>query len=510
MSVLHNMLPDQHNTLSPHHITSAHSAMLSLPRFGRKMRSVSPASLSAPDNFGHSRKRAHSDQPEKLTTAASAKRSRTVPSSPCTSPVAASFDRERTTPTQLPKLSEALGQPHQNSRWTPLANTHTSREYVSLPSLSDTLAHASPTKVKPPTVSLDYFDTYKPNDENWRYGLLDLIRHSKAENAYYENVSRLPPILSLQLGRPHFDARVAKLLPVFPERKVNFPYESNYTYLNSTYMRDVERYPEYLELARSLVLLSRPIATPTSSPQHPHCLHHGRDLMDAAHDRPSLLDRHRQSPCPRNAPYSPQRTMLPQYTAHPTTTHQPSYHREYSSQHTRQFHPAPPLGPEKHGRPEYSLPVLSPSSPKYTSHGYAPLPYSTPDGEFRLRAALPKASPSATKFIPITPPSIKDKTRSELMKSPPRTAQSLPRVCILCGLDQSPCWRPLWSTKEGQLCNLCGLRYKKTAARCLNSDCKKIPAKGEWALMQTRGKVDFSGERAYACLDCGGQVEVRK
>ncbi|ODV73405.1 DNA-binding transcription repressor ASH1 CYBJADRAFT_162779 [Cyberlindnera jadinii NRRL Y-1542] len=88
------------------------------------------------------------------------------------------------------------------------------------------------------------------------------------------------------------------------------------------------------------------------------------------------------------------------------------------------------------------------------------------------------------------------------------------RKCISCGSDQSPCWRPSWSTSAGQLCNSCGLRYKKTGARCISKSCCRIPAKGEWATMKARGKKTFTKEdgsvvQAYACLNCNGEVEVK-
>ncbi|ONH68991.1 Transcriptional regulatory protein ASH1 [Cyberlindnera fabianii] len=88
------------------------------------------------------------------------------------------------------------------------------------------------------------------------------------------------------------------------------------------------------------------------------------------------------------------------------------------------------------------------------------------------------------------------------------------RVCISCGTDQSPCWRPSWSVTAGQLCNSCGLRYKKTGARCVEKSCCRIPAKGEWLAMESRGKVELTKENgekciAYKCLHCGGEVEVK-
>ncbi|ANZ74404.1 BA75_00445T0 [Komagataella pastoris] len=96
------------------------------------------------------------------------------------------------------------------------------------------------------------------------------------------------------------------------------------------------------------------------------------------------------------------------------------------------------------------------------------------------------------------------------------------RVCISCHSNHSPCWRPSWSALEGQLCNSCGLRYKKTGARCTNRSCLRIPAKGEWTLMKNKGKLaipiygnnehgEFTvlgEELKYKCLHCEGTVEV--
>lgn len=85
------------------------------------------------------------------------------------------------------------------------------------------------------------------------------------------------------------------------------------------------------------------------------------------------------------------------------------------------------------------------------------------------------------------------------------------RRCISCGSDQSPCWRPSWSASAGQLCNSCGLRYKKTGARCTESDCGRIPAKGEWAVMRNTAKRNpDTGRMDYACIYCRGVVEVNE
>lgn len=84
------------------------------------------------------------------------------------------------------------------------------------------------------------------------------------------------------------------------------------------------------------------------------------------------------------------------------------------------------------------------------------------------------------------------------------------RKCISCGSDQSPCWRPSWSVSEGQLCNSCGLRYKKTNARCLNKSCGRVPAKGEWLTIKNNAVKGPDGDLLYHCFYCGGQIEVKK
>ena len=83
------------------------------------------------------------------------------------------------------------------------------------------------------------------------------------------------------------------------------------------------------------------------------------------------------------------------------------------------------------------------------------------------------------------------------------------RVCVSCHSSDSPCWRPSWSPRrQDQLCNSCGLRYKKTHTRCLNDACRKIPTKGELNIMRANGVqhgtvAGLSGTReGYRCLFC--------
>lgn len=83
------------------------------------------------------------------------------------------------------------------------------------------------------------------------------------------------------------------------------------------------------------------------------------------------------------------------------------------------------------------------------------------------------------------------------------------RYCVSCHSTDSPCWRPSWSNnKQDQLCNSCGLRYKKTHTRCTNDKCRKIPSKGELALMKSNNPAVFEqpdGTKLHgmSCLFCG-------
>lgn len=307
-------------------------------------------------------------------------------------------------------------------------------------------------KLKPivPTVSLDYFDTYKPNDENWRYGLLDKIakesKHFHLNQYNYLN----------DHAKPSFDSKLSskiQQLSIANGKKINFPYESNYTYLNKTYLNDVKNYPEYLELAAESLL----------------------QLKERQLPPPPLQLHQKQHPPPPPPPHLPVQRLLP--VPAPAVSHFSSY---TTPQAPAFYHPPSQQQQQQQTPPPQTLHHQQPQPPISTH-----------------------------KFIPISPPSAK-KSRSDLLKSPPKHHHHhAPRVCISCGSDQSPCWRPSWSIKQGQLCNSCGLRYKKTKARCLNDKCKKIPAKGEWTLMQSKGKETFEdGIEGYSCIACGWRVEV--
>lgn len=408
---------------------------------------------------------------------------------------------------------------------------------VQLPSLTSALQSTPMNSVKlnpiTPTVSLDYFDTYKPNDENWRFELMDSITKSSKQynlDRYnYLNRQESHPSLSrysssYKISKPSFNSKISpKILhpQQFPsqsyqqqlqlqyqylshprksysEKKIKFPYESNYTYLNKTYLTDVAKYPEYLELAESLILLSQLdqslyVYSPTQEAKPQPILQtiHTSPVLSASTTAPkfhlpqisSIITSPTSIASSHQTAVSPILSALaaPNQHQHQHPTPNPNNHHNHHN-HQQQH--------QQHYQPHY-----------HQTQAYNPY----------LSYEVPSTPQVQHKSIPLTPPSTKSKSRSEMIKSPPKSSQNSTRVCISCGSDQSPCWRPSWSIKEGQLCNSCGLRYKKTAARCLNKECKKIPAKGEWSLMQSKGKSTFDdGNEGYGCLDCGHRVEVKK
>ncbi|KAG0670887.1 DNA-binding transcription repressor [Maudiozyma exigua] len=107
---------------------------------------------------------------------------------------------------------------------------------------------------------------------------------------------------------------------------------------------------------------------------------------------------------------------------------------------------------------------------------------------------------------------------TEIKKSPKKTVHHHyhpNRTCLSCHSNDSPCWRPSWSSrKQDQLCNSCGLRYKKTHTRCLNDSCRKIPTKSELNIMKSNGFAQdyvngLDGLReGYRCLFCNTITET--
>ncbi|EDO18700.1 hypothetical protein Kpol_1055p57 [Vanderwaltozyma polyspora DSM 70294] len=129
-------------------------------------------------------------------------------------------------------------------------------------------------------------------------------------------------------------------------------------------------------------------------------------------------------------------------------------------------------------------------------------------------------SPPRTPATSLSSPTTKPTTYTRKSITPRRKSngsnpQTLNiRKCVSCQSSDSPCWRPSWSGKKHeQLCNSCGLRYKKTRTRCLNDSCKKIPTKSELTIMKSNGmktgtlpnSISIEG---YTCLFCNSITET--
>lgn len=216
----------------------------------------------------------------------------------------------------------------------------------------------------------------------------------------------------------------------------------------------------------------------------------------------------------------------------------PHHVRKSSSQSglRRRSYGARDLKPYSRTPPSPTVPLsIDQQRPRSNSHvvNRTVLTFSSGDPHLHAHSAavhpsshIPKARSASfsqgtpTNYQPLSPPSSPHHLAMMGGQAVPRPNQgSFPahhtttfhskRRCISCGSDQSPCWRPSWSASAGQLCNSCGLRYKKTNARCLTKECGRIPAKGEWVSMKNLATKDSAtGQLRYKCLYCNGDVEV--
>ncbi|CCH61668.1 hypothetical protein TBLA_0F01250 [Henningerozyma blattae CBS 6284] len=173
----------------------------------------------------------------------------------------------------------------------------------------------------------------------------------------------------------------------------------------------------------------------------------------------------------------------------------PSPSRSRSASPTRQF----VMKLQNYSSPNAS-PTTSPRSSRSTS------PSRQSHSHLHLHSHLHSHSPSPSHSQPQTIPEHATENVSET-KEPPRPSRRHHRQCLSCRSTDSPCWRPSWSgLKTQQLCNSCGLRYKKTKTRCLNNDCRKIPTKSELIIMKNNGQVQETTNNTtitgYTCLFC--------
>jgi len=130
--------------------------------------------------------------------------------------------------------------------------------------------------------------------------------------------------------------------------------------------------------------------------------------------------------------------------------------------------------------PDSSL-ISPPNSPELTPKADLPEPQlgSEDDERIQLNSSPPppppaKKSTSLRARVPV---------RSE-STHPPLLSDK--RVCYSCGRKDSPCWRPSWAPKLGQLCNSCGLRYRKTRIHCPSLECRYVPSKLDLAELRAR------------------------
>ncbi|KAJ1957729.1 DNA-binding transcription repressor [Linderina pennispora] len=102
---------------------------------------------------------------------------------------------------------------------------------------------------------------------------------------------------------------------------------------------------------------------------------------------------------------------------------------------------------------------------------------------------------SAEPEQPAKPPKTAKRKREERATSPAKRANSSGgrRCCVSCGVKETPCWRPGWIDGMN-LCNSCGLRYKKGKVYC--ASCCYVPMKTEIA---TGGAV--------VCKRCSASVQ---
>lgn len=207
------------------------------------------------------------------------------------------------------------------------------------------------------------------------------------------------------------------------------------------------------------------------------------------------------------SPLKPQNfgSQEPQKRAPPSPQYTPLF-VEYSKPESTAVNAAPAAA--------VTSPIPPPVRPLGVSMEFRPQVFavSSSDSKPKSAAALPSAP------APVSAPPAVDQF-AKLSSPAPRTLLSPPasppmpndvqKTCISCSCSQSPCWRPSWSPSAGQLCNSCGLRYKKTGARCVNTACGKIPSKGEWNHMIRAASTDVYGNTIYSCLQCHGPVALR-
>lgn len=173
-----------------------------------------------------------------------------------------------------------------------------------------------------------------------------------------------------------------------------------------------------------------------------------------------------------------------------------------------------PSGPRRPSESMDITPTIIPKSVDFRSRSSSPTRPSTPphtasSSRYHKFAYDSPQSPAAS-----IRQSGSAKTSPKRRTSSVSSSHGVMRKCVSCHSIDSPCWRPSWSgRKQDQLCNSCGLRYKKTHTRCLNDSCRKIPTKSELSVMRSKGLIhehnaDGTTTAGYRCLFCSSIAET--
>lgn len=158
--------------------------------------------------------------------------------------------------------------------------------------------------------------------------------------------------------------------------------------------------------------------------------------------------------------------------------------------------PSPPMSPDKR---MIELAKIQPyGNPTSTQLKVQSMTKESPDSfSENISSAIKSSSNSSIQSSPKS----KKTSRSNSSASQHSHKTYKFHQCLSCKTQESPCWRPSWAiSKKEQLCNSCGLRYKKSRIRCLNDACLRIPSLSEAHIMKNGKEMK--------CLYCSSEVEI--
>lgn len=395
--------------------------------------------------------------------------------------------------------SSLISSIHEDSE--PIESSNTSSINDKIDNSSELSAHTFRPTSSVPSMSLLYSDTapratWRPQLESW------LKKHHPSQLREVQRAPSPPPLLDSLVSHWSFTALTAKHSAQMHElkrhsrrrRALSHSISSSFSDIGGSDMTD----PNEFAIDDKV-----PASQPTKKHSHPN-LRKSSSNSGLRSPRKKSYGSREMKPYSRTSP-----TMQNSQISH-SSQNQAHRPRSNSSNQNQLIH-----GP---------VLTISPAEQNFTvqpvpsSTGQVPLPSAS--GSTQITPNNSSLHPS---YHPPSPPSSPGNTASN-NKASLASSRNLPTIpahagqtmtfhskrrCISCGSDQSPCWRPSWSPSAGQLCNSCGLRYKKTNARCLTKGCGRIPAKGEWVSMKNAAiKNPSTGSFEYKCLYCNGAVEV--